>query len=84
MAQSAGAFIPGVDALPESCITCSDQGCPAEVVQAPSAPDFFTRVRTAAGEDEIDTTLVGEVAPGDWVLVHAGIAIARLDPQEAE
>lgn len=27
---------------------------------------------------------VPEAGPGDWVLVHAGVAIARLDPQAAE
>ena len=28
-------------------------------------------------------TLDGPVAPGDWVLVHAGFALARLDPGDA-
>jgi hydrogenase expression/formation protein HypC len=28
--------------------------------------------------------LLEDVAPGDWVIVHAGFAIERLDPDEAE
>ena len=36
-------------------------------------------VRTAKGEEDVDVTLVGDVWPGDLVLVHAGAAITRLD-----
>ncbi|RKY69136.1 MAG: hydrogenase assembly protein HypC, partial [Candidatus Latescibacterota bacterium] len=32
---------------------------------------------------EVCTVMVPEVQPGDWVLVHAGYAITRLDPAEA-
>jgi hydrogenase expression/formation protein HypC len=28
--------------------------------------------------------LTDDVAPGDWVLVHTGIAVARITPQEAD
>ncbi|WP_022852291.1 HypC/HybG/HupF family hydrogenase formation chaperone [Limisalsivibrio acetivorans] len=28
--------------------------------------------------------LTDEVAPGDFVMVHAGFAIAKMDPEEAE
>jgi hydrogenase maturation factor len=37
-------------------------------------------VRTPAGAEEIDITLVGPVAAGDLVLVHAGSAIAVVEP----
>ncbi len=32
---------------------------------------------------EICTVLVGSISPGEWVLVHAGFAIAKIDAQEA-
>jgi hydrogenase assembly chaperone HypC/HupF len=39
-----------------------------------------------AGEDgettQVDTTLVEPVAPGEWVLVHAGVALVKLDGEE--
>lgn len=31
----------------------------------------------------VNTMLVGEVKVGDWVLVHAGFAIQKLDEDEA-
>lgn len=33
---------------------------------------------------EISTALIGEAAIGDYVLVHAGCAIAKIDEQEAK
>jgi len=32
---------------------------------------------------EVDTSLI-EVSPGDYVIVHAGIVISKLDREEAE
>lgn len=31
----------------------------------------------------ISTTLTPDVAPGDWVLIHAGFSITKLDEAEA-
>jgi hypothetical protein len=62
----------------EVCVTCSDEGRAAEVI-LPSAGPFGTAlVRTATGEEDIDVTLVGEVRPGDLLLVHAGSALTRV------
>jgi hydrogenase expression/formation protein HypC len=33
---------------------------------------------------KINTLLVGEVKIGDWVLIHAGFAIQKLDYSEAQ
>jgi hydrogenase maturation factor/phosphoheptose isomerase len=59
-----------------SCITCSDEGNVAEVVRATAASAI---VRTATGVEEIDTSIVGDVGPGDLVLVHAGTALTIID-----
>ncbi len=59
-----------------TCITCSDEGRLAEVL-AP-ASDGAT-VRTAAGIEDIDTTMVGDVHRGDLLLVHAGTAITLVE-----
>ncbi len=32
---------------------------------------------------EIDITLTPEVVSGDWVVVHVGFALQRIDPQKA-
>jgi hydrogenase maturation factor len=60
------------------CITCSDQGEPATVLATDGAD---ARVRLAGGEERtVDVTLVDPLRPGDEVLLHAGIAITRLEP----
>jgi hypothetical protein len=54
------------------CITCSDEGRPAEVV---SVDGDEALVRTPDGQETIDVSLIDAPAPGDLVLVHAGFAI---------
>lgn len=66
---------PDEDCTGEVCITCSDQGELAEVVEV---ADGDARVRMADGLRTIDVALVGDVAPHDLLLVHAGSAIARV------
>ncbi|HVH12950.1 MAG TPA: HypC/HybG/HupF family hydrogenase formation chaperone [Longimicrobium sp.] len=64
------------------CITCSDEGVPLRVVSVPG--DGLARCAGPTGEvSEVMTGLVGEVAPGDVLLVHAGAALARLPGEEA-
>jgi hypothetical protein len=72
---------PGLLAAPDGCadavcITCSDQGSVAEVVDVEATN---ARVRYPLGTTTVDTLLVGAVGPGDLVLLHAGTAIARVD-----
>jgi hypothetical protein len=60
------------------CVTCSDEGRLGEVVLASADATGEALVRTAKGEEWVDATVLGEVAPNDLVLVHAGAAITRL------
>ena len=64
------------DCTDETCVTCSDEGRVAEVVEA--GTDHAV-VRDRRGTTIVDTLLVGAVVPGDLVLLHAGTAIARVD-----
>ena len=59
------------------CVTCRDEGRPAEV--AAVLADGLVAVRTARGTETVDAALLASVAPGDLVLVHAGTAIERLE-----
>jgi hypothetical protein len=61
----------------EVCVTCSDEGRLAEVIEPPAGPLDRALVRTADGEEAVDVTLVAPVVPGDLVLVHAGAGLAR-------
>jgi hypothetical protein len=65
------------------CITCSDEGRLAEVIRPPAGLFDKALVRTAAGEESVDVTLVSPVAPGDLILVHAGTALTRPLPAGA-
>ncbi|HVL83014.1 MAG TPA: HypC/HybG/HupF family hydrogenase formation chaperone [Pseudonocardia sp.] len=79
-----GLLAPSVsDCTDEVCITCSDEGRLGEVVLPGSGLDGAL-VRTAEGEERVDTTLADPVAPGDLLLVHAGMAITRLDDDRPE
>lgn len=56
-------------------------GIPMQVLSC----DFgFARCQAEDGEHEIDMRLVGDVAPGTWVLVFLGAAREILDPQTAQ
>jgi hydrogenase maturation factor len=61
----------------DHCVTCSDEGVAVSVVEA--RDDGIAVCADAAGAaSEVMTDLVGAVTPGDGLLVHAGVAIARL------
>ncbi len=55
---------------------------PARVVAVP-APDIAL-VDLDGVRKEVSLALVDGVAPGDYVIVHVGYALTRLDPDEAE
>lgn len=70
-----GLLRPPVECEEEVCVTCSDEGRVAEIVDATGAE---ATVRTAQGVERVDISLVGMVGPNDLVLVHAGTAIEVL------
>jgi hydrogenase maturation factor len=55
------------------CVTCSDEGVPMRVISL--TPDGTA---LCDGEVEVMTELVGDVEPGEELLVHAGVALVRL------
>lgn len=71
-----GLLKPSDDCLDDVCITCSDEGRPAEVL---SVDGDDALVRTAEGREHVDTSIIDTPAPGDLLLVHAGTAIRNLD-----
>jgi hydrogenase maturation factor len=56
----------------DHCITCSDEAVPMRVVEVRA-----DSIALCGDGAEVMTDLVGDVAPGDELLVHAGAAIAR-------
>ncbi|GAB6050464.1 HypC/HybG/HupF family hydrogenase formation chaperone [Hydrogenophilus islandicus] len=54
---------------------------PAEVVAL--LPENQAEVVVGGTKQVVSTVLLDEVAVGDYVIVHVGFALTRLDPQEA-
>jgi hydrogenase maturation factor len=63
---------------PKRCVTCSDEAVEAVVV---SVAGTEAVVHAAGNEERVAIELVADVAPGDVLLCHAGIALERV-PQE--
>ena len=55
---------------------------PARVVEL-TGPDT-ARIELSGVRKEISIALVDDVAVGDYLIVHVGYALTRLDPEEAE
>ena len=49
-----------------------------------AAPFSRARIEFAGVQREVNMQCLPEAELGDYVLVHAGIAISRIDPEEAE
>jgi hydrogenase expression/formation protein HypC len=63
-------------AVTDGCITCGDIAVPLEVVEVLGDD---ARCRDADGAEElVAIELVGAVAPGDRLLVHAKVALELL------
>lgn len=59
------------------CVTCADEALEVTVVWADAALGLAL-VAVGGGEEEVDVSLVDDVAPGDTLLVHGGAALAKL------
>jgi hydrogenase maturation factor len=60
------------------CITCSDEALHVRVLFVDNEHEL-AQVTLDGAEEEIDVSLVENIAPGDVLLVHGGVAIARVD-----
>jgi len=74
--EHGGVLQPSPECDGPVCVTCSDEGRLAEVVGVRGAT---ARVRTGAGTEDVDLSLVGDVGRFDLLVVHAGMAITRLE-----
>ncbi|MGH9131175.1 MAG: HypC/HybG/HupF family hydrogenase formation chaperone [Acidimicrobiales bacterium] len=61
-------------------------GIPGEVIEMLDAERHLAKVNVAGVRRNINVGLIDDegVAPGDWVLIHVGFAMAKIDEQEAE
>jgi hydrogenase assembly chaperone HypC/HupF len=68
---------------PHHCVTCADEGVAMRVVAVDAERGLALCGGGRGDRASVEIALVGEVAPGDALLVHAGTALARLDDAEA-
>ena len=56
---------------------------PAEILSV--SPDGAEAMASIGGiEKPVDVSLIENPVPGDWVIVHVGFALNRIDAKEAE
>jgi hydrogenase maturation factor len=67
----------------EHCITCSDEGVAMRVSSLDAASGLAVCVDEDGRPASVETGLVAGLVAGDTVLVHAGVALVRVAPQEA-
>jgi hydrogenase expression/formation protein HypC len=65
------------------CITCGDVAVPMRVHEVDAAGGLALCEDPAGGLSWVEVALVPAPAPGGLLLVHAGTAIAALEPEEA-
>ena len=60
-------------------------GIPGEVVELHPANPDLAKVEVAGVRRNINIGLLADegVAPGDWVLIHVGFAMSKIDEEEA-
>ena len=68
----------------QHCITCADEGTPMRVLACEAGGGTLARCAGADGiPATVETALVGPLDAGAIVLVHAGVALVRLDAEWA-
>ena len=72
-----------VGCSPFSCATCADEALPAKVLSVDAAAGLAL-VELSGATGEVDITLVDQVEPGAWLLIHGGVALAWLGATPAE
>jgi hydrogenase maturation factor len=65
------------------CITCGDDGDPMVVIEIDRELGLAVCQSEDGAQSSVEIALVDTVEPGDRLLVHAGTAIAQLDPEGA-
>ena len=62
---------------------------PGQIVELVDEPNRLAKVDVSGVRRNVNISLLDEgdtggVRPGDWVLIHVGFAISRVDEREAE
>ncbi|MEI6046265.1 MAG: HypC/HybG/HupF family hydrogenase formation chaperone [Chloroflexota bacterium] len=60
-------------------------GIPGQIVEILDEAGFLAKVDVSGVKRNVNIALLQEekLAPGDWVLIHVGFAMSKLDEEEA-
>lgn len=61
------------------CVTCSDEALPVRVLAVDDSGWTAAVEEIGGSQREIDISLLDDVAPGQTLLVHGGVALGVLD-----
>ena len=67
-----------LDCHSDHCITCGDEGVPMTVLRIDETRALALCADDEGAKSSVQIELVDPVAPGDSLLVHAGVALVRL------
>ena len=56
---------------------------PGQILDVTDEDNRLARVDIAGVQRNVNVGLLDDVAAGDWVLIHVGFAISRVDEEEA-
>ena len=56
---------------------------PGQIVEIIDEVNRLARVEVAGVRRSVNIGLLDDVGPGDWVLIHVGFALSRIDEEEA-
>lgn len=61
-------------------------GIPGQIVEFVDAGNQIAKVEVSGVRRNINVALLADegIAPGDWVLIHVGFAMSKLDEAEAQ
>ena len=63
------------------CITCGDEGVEMRVLTVDADTGLALCTDDGGSASEVDLGIVAGVTPGDVLLVHAAVALTRLEPE---
>ena len=56
---------------------------PGQVVELVDEENRLAKVEVGGVRRNVNVGLLDDVGPGDWVLIHVGFALSKVDEQEA-
>lgn len=61
-------------------------GIPGQIVEFVDEPNFIAKVDVSGVRRNVNVALVAPdgIGPGDWVLIHVGFAMSKIDEHEAQ